>query len=301
MSAPTTLAKVKAAFLRHLPSFFSGKLLLEAGSFSVALARANDYVEAIYAELFPDTVTATSIDRWEFVTRVPTRSADDIATRRARVLGKVRRVNGPQLARLDATLASILAVTPGTVAFIETMRSTIEAALTEFSGGLATPLPTTAPGAVFTMGKPYPGVIDDTGVRIYLAFSPEAAPSATLTHPDGTAWTFTPNAAAKWYETRSIFLGKAAAGTWTLAVYDASGIGVLSEWRFLASNNIDSGQIYNFYVYRDPTLAGTPDIVEANSQFARYALGHMKTAVAQRTSFIVDDSMSLADREPVGI
>lgn len=294
MSAPVTLSKVAATLKRFLPSFFAGRLLLEAQSLAVALARANDYVEALYVELFPDTATLTSIDRWEATRRIPVRVSDSLATRRARVLAKLRRIYGPDLARLDVLLYPLLDVAAGTVVFQETMRATIEAGLTLTTGVIATALP-----ASVRLGAWFPGNIDQSGVRVYLALTGLGAGTATLLHPNGvTSWTFTPTVAAGWYETRTAFLGKPAAGFWTLTV---SGATTLTEFRLLVSNDVDAGQIYTFRIYRDPAAGGNPDYPEARAQFSRFAMGHMDTLITERVTAIVGDDHTVAGREPVGV
>lgn len=298
MSLPTTLTKVYNALVRGLPSFFSGKLLLEAHSFAVALARANDVVEGMVAELFPDTATLSSIDRWERTRRVPSRPGDDLQTRRNRVLTVEQRVNGPQPAKLESMLVNLLACAPNQVLLIEQLRASIEAAMTLTTGTIAMPIPGT-----LTIGAPFPGVIDDQGISLYLRTSVAASVNAKLTHPDGTSVTFsgTTDLVTReiLFRDRATFLGKSAAANWTISVTGAPTS--IQEARLFVSNDQDSAQIYRFYAVRDASLGGAPDITEAQRQFTRHALAHMVPSVAEHTAMICDEGHSLCDREPVGV
>jgi len=74
----------------------------------------------------------------------------------------------------------------------------------------------------------------------------------------------------------------------------------LTEFRLLVSNDVDSGQIYNFFVLRDPTLPGTADLVEAQRQFNRTALANMRAFVIETLSLTHGDSHSLMGRDPMG-
>lgn len=307
MSAPTTLTKVYNALVRGLPAFFAGKLLLEANSFAVALARANDFVEAMLNELFGDTASL-SIDRWERVHRVPVRPNDALQARRNRVLAVIQRVNGPQPARLEAMLTNLLNCTSAQLALVEQMRANIEAGLTLTTGAIVVS-PPAVPAQPITpllrLGAPFPGVIDDMGVRVYLSFEGITHglgnTQILVVHPDGTSWVFGPDQYARWYENRTTFLGKPAAGMWSFFIWDPVGQSQLLEARLLVSNDQDSAQIYRYYAVRDAALVGAPDIAEAQRQFQRHALGHMASTVAEHTAAICDEAHSLCDREPMGV
>lgn len=309
MSPPTTLEKVRAALKRLMPptdgwQSDASMLGLERNSIGLALAMANDIVESIFGESFPDTSSAF-IARWERVCRVPSRPTDDIAIRRERILAVLQRVNGPQDSRLLAMLVNLLNCALSDIRLLEQLRANVEAGITVTTGTVSDALPTVAPGLQLTFGTPWPGNVDDTGVRVYLALSALGATSAMLVSPDGTSWTFAPTSTAGWYSNRTSFLGKPASnamtGPWSLWIYDPSGVATLTEFRLLVSNTIDSAQIYYFYAVRDAGLGGAPDVAEAQRQFTRYALGHMYSIVAEHTAAICDESHSLADREPVGV
>jgi hypothetical protein len=304
MSAPASLVRVVAALVRNSPPWPSTApdtdVGRELGSIGLAIAMLADQVDAVLDELFPDT-TNRLIDRWEAVARVPSRPDDLITTRRARVLAVLRRVNGPQPARLAAALAPLLSVDPSAVVFLEQLRANIDAALTMTTGPITALLPTAAPGARFVLGSPWPGNVDDFGARVYLAVDTFVAPVVTLTHGDGTSWTFTPRSNAVFTHNRTGFLGHAAAGPWAVSVYDPAGGVHATEVRIEISNDVDSGQIYNFFVIRDPGLPGTADIAEAQRQFTRLALANMNAIVAERSAFVVDDPHSVVDRDPVGV
>lgn len=303
MSTPTTLAKIWSGLqrlgprLKSLQSPFSF-LGAEWHAAAVTLAMANDIVEAFFDELFPATATQL-IERYESVYRVPSRPNDDIDARRARVLIKVQRANGPQLDKLAAMLAPILDVNPSDIVFVEQLRSNIDNKLTvSRSYGLSL---STIP-ARFKMGCPWPGVIDDLGVRVSVATT-ALTPNMVVKvrHPNrSVSWSFTPAAASTWTSNRTDFLGLPAGGQWLLEVSNPDG-GVLDSISLGVSNDVDDGQIYNFILIRDPSLEGTPYLVEAQQQFSRYALGHMNAVVAERHTAIADDVHSIADRDPVGV
>lgn len=306
MSAPTTLAKVKAALKRHVPPIAgwlsdTSSLGKERDTAAFVMARVNDAVEGIFAESFPDTTT-NLIERWEKVARVASRPADTLTQRRNRVLSVLRRVNGPDLVRLAATLSQVLDATAAQITFGEQLRATIEAALTLTTGVIAQVLPAVAPGYEVKLGKAWPGVVDEMGVRIYLALSAVGVVSATLWNPACTkSWAFVPSSVGRWYENKTTFLGDDAGGDWKLLIYDTSGTVTLTEFRLLVSNDVDSSQIYKFYAFRDYALGGAPDVVEAQRQFNRYALAHMKAFVAERTHAVMDDIHTRLDREPMGV
>lgn len=302
MSPPLSLATVLAMMRRISPEWPStepdtdvGK---ELGSIATALAVAKDVVDALVDELFPDTTTFL-LDRWEKATGVATILSDSLATRRARVLAVLRRINGPRISQLEQMLSGPLALDPSDMVWVEPLRSMIEEALTETTGTVALAVPTTAPGLTVTLGKPWPGVVDDTGVQVYIAMSGIGVSVATLTHPDGTTWTIPVTASTGWYWDRSTFTGKPAGGRWKLTIRDSSAP-TLTEFRLLVSNNVDSGQIYNFFVLRDPSLPGSPDLVEAQRLFQQTALGHNRAFVVETLAFTLGDPHSLMGRDPMG-
>jgi hypothetical protein len=182
------------------------------------------------------------------------------------------------------------------IEFLETLRDDIEDGLTE---SIVETIALSASDLTLRLGKPWPGTVDATGVRIYLVLSAVNSPVCTLTSPRGTEWNITIAETEAFYENREDFLGEPAGGVWTLTLSDIVGANFL-EWYLTVSNSVDSAQIYNFYAIRDPDLGGTPDLDEANRLFNRTALAHMLTAVAERDAIIVDDPHSLVDRDPVG-
>jgi hypothetical protein len=311
MSLPLSFSRVYAALKRLMPpASFLGRsysqddasdVMKELASTAVAAGTVADAFELVLDELFPTTTTRL-IDRWETGTGNASRPSDMIEKRRGRVLATLRRANGPQLAKLASALSELLACTAAELVFIEQTRANIEAALTHDSGVIASALPNAAPAAPqFCVTKYWPDVVDDLGVRVFIAVDVFHGVQATLTHPDGTTWNFAPPTASGWCETRTIFKGKPAGGTWKLSVYDAAGGVTLTEWKLLVSNATDSAQIYRFYVVRDADLAGVPDLLEAQRHFNRYAHGHNKKTVAERMTVVVDDAHSLCDRDPVGV
>lgn len=269
----------------------------ELGTLAWIAARATDRVEAMAAELFPDT-SDESLARWEFVTRTATNESLSTDARRARVLSVLRRSGGVQLDRLAAMLYAVLGLSsPDDVQFQETTRAQIDAGLTIETEILNLAIPSGAPAAVIGFSTPYPGFVDDYGVQVYIQVSAVGTPTVSLTSPAGTVWNITLTSAAAYYEQRTSFLGQRAAGEWKLSILDSSGGKALTRCALRISNDVDAGQIYNFFAYRDMTLPGTPDLLEAQRLFNRSALGHMSPSVITKEQFVVDDS--LVDREPV--
>jgi hypothetical protein len=205
-------------------------------------------------------------------------------------------------------LTNLLACTSSQLTLIEQLRANIEAGLTLTTGAIVVS-PPAVPARPITpllkLGAPFPGVIDDMGVRVYLSFEGITHGLGNtqifLMHPDGTSWVFGPDQYAKWYENRTTFLGKSAAGMWSFFIWDPVGASQLLEVRLLVSNDQDSGQIYDYFAVRDAALGGAPDIAEAQRQFQRHALANMASIVAEHTAAICDEAHSLCDREPVGV
>lgn len=303
MSLPASYARVLALLKRISPSWPStdadksvGK---ELGSIAVAIGMAADAVDAVMDEVFPDTTTVL-LPRWEAITRVAARTSDSLATRRGRVMSVLRRLSGPRLLQLESVLVESLATDAGNLVWVEPLRSMIEEALTETTGAIALAVPTVAPGQSIVISKPWPGVVDDFGVKVYILMTGVGTTVATLTSPAGTVWTIPVTSADGWYQTRTAFTGEVAGGTWTLNIRDSSAP-TLAEARLMVSNSIDSAQIYNFFLFRDPALAGTADLIESQRLFKRTALGNMRAFIVETLAFTVGDSHSLVGRDPVGV
>ncbi len=302
MTAPASYSRVLAALKRLSPSFPStdddkavGK---ELGSIATAIGTAYDRLDAIPDEMFPDTATET-IDRWEKITRVPTRTGDAIADRRQRVLNVFRRSSGPRIDQLEKMLSGPLALDTDEIIFIEMLRQYIDDALLIEDSTNRT-VTDVAPG-ILDIRKPWPGVVDDFGVKVYLSLDPLAADHATVTSPDGTVWTFYTQPSGAWYRNRTDFLGKPAGGKWTITVYGTSISATWASSKLLVSNDVDSSQIYNFFAFCDPALSSTPDLVEAQRLFHRTTLGHLRAFVIQSMAFTVGSGYSLVGRDPVGV
>lgn len=301
MTAPASLSRIKAALRRISPVWPSTATDTSVGkeldSIATAIGTAADPLDDALDEVFPDT-TDQLIDRWEAVTRVPTRTTDALATRRTRVLSVFRRLSGPRLDQLEAMLAGPLDLNTDDILFVEPLRQFIEDALTVTD---TTDYALTSTPTYVQLGRPWPGVVDDTGVTIYLERNNAVGtPDFTLTSPAGTVWVIPFSGTSGTYSTRTDFLGEAAGGRWTLTASTAGAATSLIETHLLVSNDIDAAQIYNFFALRDADLAGTPDITEAQRLFHRTALGHMNAHVIERLEHIVDDTHSKCDREPVG-
>jgi hypothetical protein len=281
------------------PAVGDTKIGRELGTLAWVAARANDRVEAVLAEIFPDT-SDESLARWEFITRTATNESLTLAARRSRVLSVLRRSGGVQLDRLAAMLYGVLGLSsPDDVQFQETTRMQIDAGLTIESDILNFAIPAGGSPLVVGLSAPFPGFIDEYGVQIYVEVSGVGvpAPTFTFTSPDGNGGLVIPTETASYHEYRTTLLGERAGGEWKLSLVDASGGKTLTRWAIRVSNDVDSGQIYNFFAYRDMGLAGTPDLLEAQRLFNRSTLGHMSPSVITQEEFLVDDS--LVDREPV--
>lgn len=301
---PLSWDRVMAALRRISPPWPSTaddtSVGLELGSIGVALGKATDILDSLLDELLPDTTTQL-LDRWEGITRVATRVGDDLDTRRARVLAVLRRTNGPRLSQLAAMLAGPLDLDPADIMFVEQLRSFIEQALLMTTGTVSLAVPITPPDLQVALGNPYwPGIVDDGGVSVYLKLSAlNATHSVTMISPKGTSSIVPVTAAEGWYSMRTAFLGERAAGKWTLSIRD-SGAPTLQEMRIIVSNDVDSGAIYNFFAFRDPLLAGTPDLFDAQRLFHRTALANMRAFVTQSMGFTVGSQYSLVGRDPIG-
>lgn len=302
MTAPASYARVLAALKRLSPSFPSldsdkraGK---EMASIATMAGRIMDRFDAIGSELYPDTADAL-LDRWEAICRIPVRTTDSLATRRARVLGVLRRLSGPRLDQLELALSSPLGTSE--LIFVEQLRQFIDDALTitDTTGWAITPTPT-----VVSFNRPWPGVVDSTGIALYADFaSGPASIPAVLTAPDGTYvdlgatdW----GTGGQWKFDKSTFSGITAGGNWSLSLTCATSR-VLNELRLVVSNDIDSAQIYNFFCFVDPIESPTPDLAEGQRLFRQMSLAHMNAKVCQTLAFTVDDPYSLVDRDPVGV
>ena len=297
MSTPASYDRVLALLKRLSPVFPStdsdkavGK---ELASIALAIATATDPLDDVLDESFPDTADAL-LDRWEAITRVPSRSGADLDARRALVLAVMRRAAGTRLDQLAALLSGPLDLAVDDITFVETYRQTIDDALTEDSGEIDLAIPCAS-----YLGREWPNEVDDRGVRVLIDGSSDAV-TYTLTSPSGTVWDVSTGTVLDggWVETRSAFLGEKAGGLWLLTADGLSG--TLSSWKLLVSNTIDSAQIYNFHVRRDPDLPGTPDLAEAQRLFRRSALAHMLSKVYETDIAICDDPHSLCDRDLVG-
>lgn len=302
MSLPASFARVLAMLKRISPPWPSTdddtSVGAELGSIAVAVGMATDPLDGVLDEVFPDTTTQL-LPRWEAVTRIPSRTGDSLDVRRARVLAVLRRTSGPRLDQLAKMLSGPLGIDADDMIFVEGMRSFIEDALIQDTGGINVGLSATP--SVFSLGKPWPGVVDDAGVSVWLDLDPLDGQQVTVTAPNGTSWTFTPTVTQDWTRNRTTFTGIPAGGTWTVSIVDALGGTVLSQLKLLVSNDVDSGQIYNFFVLRDPSLPGVADMTEAQRLFHRTALANMRSFIIETMAFTVGDSHSLVGRDPVGV
>lgn len=81
----------------------------------------------------------------------------------------------------------------------------------------------------------------------------------------------------------------------------STAVEVFETSRALAITIGDANEIYRFYVFRDPLLAGTPDIAAAQAELDTMAHSHTKGHVIESEDFLCDDPYSLCDRDILGI
>lgn len=62
----------------------------------------------------------------------------------------------------------------------------------------------------------------------------------------------------------------------------------------------DEKEIYRFFIYRNPALAGTADLVAAQALVDKMSHSHTKGVVIETLGFIVDDPHSIVDRDIIG-
>ncbi len=82
---------------------------------------------------------------------------------------------------------------------------------------------------------------------------------------------------------------------------DAADVVVIETSRALAIAVGDDRAIYLFHIYRNPALAGTPDIDAAQVELDLLAHSHTKGRIIESTSLKCDESTSLCDRDLLGV
>lgn len=82
---------------------------------------------------------------------------------------------------------------------------------------------------------------------------------------------------------------------------DPSDVVILENSRAFAIATGDDQVIYLFHVYRNPALAGTPDIAAAQVVLDEIAHSHTQGKVIESTSFKCNDPESLCDRDLLGV
>lgn len=305
--------RVLAALRRLQPlGFYSDDdasgVVHELRAIARALASPAERIDTLLATFLPDRADEL-LDRWEGLVGLVTRASDQLGARQARVVGRLRRSRGYTHSRIAAVTAPSLGLTPEQLVYLETDRAAVEAAMTdgENVGALAIPLGAMA-GIARQLGRPWPGKVDFSGVRVRLVMTDASTVLLTvkLTHRDGTAWTiWAPHDQGMWGDrtfTTSVFLGKAALGPWTLSITNTDGAHspALVQWSLLVSNDVDAAQIFHWHLQRDPALGGAADLVEAQRLVRNTAAAHYLGEVCERAAFIVDDTHSVVDRDPVG-
>lgn len=296
-----SLDRMKALLRRLSPSWPSTEPDTSVGkeidSIALALSYAADRVDVALNEVFPDTTTEL-IDRWERITGHAPNTTMVLDYRQFRVLSVLRRIAGPRLSQLEQVLKGPFDLSVDDIVFYEPLRQFIEAALT-IEDTLSRVL--SASATLVHLGKPWPGFVDDYGVALYIESS-SAGGTYSVTSPSGKTLAI-PFSGTKWYRVGAgppggtSFSGVPAAGLWTISMTHA-GASTVSNLKLLVSNDVDSAQIFNFFALRDRSLAGSPDIAEAQRLLSRTAHAHNRARVIQDAACIV--GISPCGREPSG-
>lgn len=305
MTAPLSLSRVYAAAKRLMPVGLSAwaddasEILRELSVISWVTARVADRVEAIFVECFPDSAVET-LDRWERLFQTAVRTADSLDARRARLIATMGRVAGNTIAQLSDLLAPLFGVDSSQVQWIEVVRSQIDSTLTEtWNEGADLSF---TPTVTFQLGRPWPGNVDELGVRLLVDIDSLAGQSVALTSPSGTTWAFTLDAIApSFISNRNLFLGEPAAGMWTVSVSDPTESTVLSSVQLMVSNDVDAAQIYKLRAFADPSLAPNADLVSSLRILRKTAVAHVWSLVCQQLAIVCDSSYGRCDRDPVGV
>jgi hypothetical protein len=59
--------------------------------------------------------------------------------------------------------------------------------------------------------------------------------------------------------------------------------------------------VYQFYIWRDPALPGTPDLVFAQSELDRIKHSHTRGFIIETKAMIVNDPQSIVNRDIIGV
>lgn len=312
MAAPATLQKVFDALKELQPrGLFKPEDETAANNellaIATALARVNDPVETVLAALLLQRPEL--IDRWEALLRLSNRPDLNSTERYSRIEGALRRRIGYDKKRLGEALAVLLDCDPSDLIWIEQMRADIDTMTTQMEtpGDL---LPVGADSWLRILHWPWPGVVDDTGVRLTVDVTVADAIDleVELLHASGVVWrpwSYTESSVdlVLAAEERDLFKGLVARGPWTLRVRDpigASGAATINSWSLRISNDVDSSSIYTGFVVRPIALGLTTDIEPAQRLLTFAGVANVRASVCERTELLFDDARSRLDREPIG-
>ncbi len=82
---------------------------------------------------------------------------------------------------------------------------------------------------------------------------------------------------------------------------DPADVEVIETSRALAIAIGDDRRIYQFHVFRDPALAGTPDIAAAQITLDKKSQSHTQGKIIQSRTFKCNNPQSLCDRDLLGV
>lgn len=85
-----------------------------------------------------------------------------------------------------------------------------------------------------------------------------------------------------------------------LLVMEAVDVPVIERSRAFAILVGDDQEVYRFFIYRDPLLPGTPDLVTAQETVTAMEPAHTLGTVIESITFLCDDPFSLTDRDLLG-
>jgi hypothetical protein len=86
-----------------------------------------------------------------------------------------------------------------------------------------------------------------------------------------------------------------------LDLADPSDVVVIETSRALAIAVGDDREIFRFFIYRDPLVAGTPDLVEAERIMNNQKPSHTSGHIIESIDFLTDDPESLTNRDLLGV
>lgn len=82
---------------------------------------------------------------------------------------------------------------------------------------------------------------------------------------------------------------------------DSADVDVIERSRAFCITVGDDDEIFKFFIYRDPSLPGTPNIDEAQEVVDRMKPAHTEGFIIESINFLCDDANNLCDRDLLGV